>query len=117
MLMTRKYLARIPARSKIRSFARFGPMSINAYDPRFQREAIAPIPEQARSSCSIRGSQHLGQVKAKVEIPFIMEHERLLIANLSKGQLGHDKRTCSVPSWPHNSSCCMARTNNSKKSA
>ena len=33
----------------------------------------------------------LGQVKAKVSIPFMMDHGRIFIANLSKGQLGHDK--------------------------
>ena len=33
----------------------------------------------------------LGQVKSKVSIPFVMDNERLFIANLSKGRLGHDK--------------------------
>lgn len=33
----------------------------------------------------------LGQVKSKVSIPLIMNNERLLIANLSKGHIGHDK--------------------------
>ena len=33
----------------------------------------------------------LGQVKKKVDLPFVMDHGRLFIANLSKGQLGHDK--------------------------
>jgi len=33
----------------------------------------------------------LGQVKRKVSFPFIMDNGRLFIANLSKGQLGHDK--------------------------
>jgi hypothetical protein len=33
----------------------------------------------------------LGQLRTKVKIPFIMDNERLFIANLSKGHLGHDK--------------------------
>jgi hypothetical protein len=33
----------------------------------------------------------LGQVKTKVNIPFIMDNQRLFIANLSKGRLGPDK--------------------------
>ena len=33
----------------------------------------------------------LGQIKKKVDIPFVMDNGRLFIANLSKGQLGHDK--------------------------
>ena len=62
------------------------------YDPRFQREAIAPIQNklgQFLLSPVIRNI--LGQVKTKVSIPFVMDNERLFIANLSKGRLGHDK--------------------------
>lgn len=63
-----------------------------SYDPRFMREAIAPIQNklgQFLLNPVIRNI--LGQVKNKVSIPFVMDHERLFIANLSKGQLGHDK--------------------------
>jgi hypothetical protein len=62
------------------------------YDPRFQREAIAPIQNklgQFLLNPVVRNI--LGQVKTKVSIPFIMDNERLFIANLSKGRLGHDK--------------------------
>ena len=56
------------------------------------REAIAPIQNklgQFLLNPVVRNI--LGQVKTKVKIPFIMDNERLFIANLSKGQLGHDK--------------------------
>lgn len=62
------------------------------YDPRFQREAIAPIQNklgQFLLSPVIRNI--LGQVKSKVSIPFVMDNQRIFITNLSKGQLGHDK--------------------------
>jgi energy-coupling factor transporter ATP-binding protein EcfA2 len=62
------------------------------YDERFKREAIAPIQNklgQFLLNPVIRNI--LGQVKAKVNIPFIMDNQRLFIANLSKGRLGHDK--------------------------
>jgi hypothetical protein len=62
------------------------------YDPRFQREAIAPIQNkigQFLLNPVIRNI--LGQVKNKVSFPFVMDNGRLFIANLSKGQLGHDK--------------------------
>jgi hypothetical protein len=62
------------------------------YDPRFQREAIAPIQNklgQFLLNPVVRNI--LGQVRTKVSIPFIMDKERLFIANLSKGRLGHDK--------------------------
>ena len=62
------------------------------YDARFRREAIAPIQNkigQFLLNPVVRNI--LGQVKSKVSIPFVMNHGRLFIANLSKGQLGHDK--------------------------
>jgi hypothetical protein len=62
------------------------------YDLRFQREAIAPIQNklgQFLLNPVIRNI--LGQIKAKVSIPFIMENKRLFVANLSKGRLGEDK--------------------------
>lgn len=63
-----------------------------SYDPRFMREAIAPIQNklgQFLLSPVIRNI--LGQVKNKVSIPFVMDDRRIFIANLSKGRLGHDK--------------------------
>ena len=62
------------------------------YDERFKREAIAPIQNklgQFLLNPVIRNI--LGQIKKKVDIPFVMDNGRLFIANLSKGQLGHDK--------------------------
>jgi len=62
------------------------------YDERFKREAIAPIQNkigQFLLNPVIRNI--LGQVKAKVNVPFVMDNGRLFIANLSKGRLGHDK--------------------------
>src|SRR6267154_696246 len=62
------------------------------YDERFKREAIAPIQNklgQFLLNPVIRNI--LGQVKTKVSIPFIMDHSRIFIANLPKGQLGEDK--------------------------
>src|SRR5437667_2454691 len=62
------------------------------YDPRFQREAIAPIQNKVGQfllNPVVRNI--LGQVRSKVSIPFIMDNQRLFIANLSKGSLGHEK--------------------------
>lgn len=63
-----------------------------SYDPRFQREAIAPIQNKVGQfllNPVIRNI--LGQVKNKIRFPFLMDSGRLFIANLSKGQIGHDK--------------------------
>ncbi len=63
-----------------------------SYDPRFRREAIAPIQNklgQFLLNPVIRNI--LGQVQCKLDIPFTMNTGRLFIANLAKGKLGHDK--------------------------
>jgi hypothetical protein len=63
-----------------------------SYDPRFQREAIAPIQNklgQFLLNPVIRNI--LGQVKKRVNFSFVMDDGRLFIANLSKGQIGHEK--------------------------
>jgi energy-coupling factor transporter ATP-binding protein EcfA2 len=70
----------------------FWAQEYESYDSRFQREAVAPIQNklgQFLLNPVVRNI--LGQVKAKVSIPFVMDNERLFIANLAKGQLGHDK--------------------------
>lgn len=62
------------------------------YDERFKREAIAPVQNkmgQFLMNPVVRNI--LGQVKSKVSIPFIMDQGRIFIANLSKGNLGHEK--------------------------
>ena len=63
-----------------------------SYDPRFQREAIAPIQNklgQFLLNPVIRNI--LGQTRNRISFPFIMDNERIFIANLAKGALGHDK--------------------------
>jgi DNA helicase HerA-like ATPase len=62
------------------------------YDARFRREAIAPIQNklgQFLLNPVIRNI--LGQVRSKVNIPFVMNDQRVFIANLSKGKLGAEK--------------------------
>lgn len=62
------------------------------YDPRFLQEAIAPIQNkvgQLLASSPIRNI--LGQVRSKIDLRFMMDDRRILIANLSKGMLGEDK--------------------------
>ncbi len=70
----------------------FWEVEFESYDARFRREAISPIQNkigQLLQSPAIRNI--LGQVKGRISIPFIMDNQRLFIANLSKGKLGHDK--------------------------
>jgi len=92
MLTDEKYRSWIVRQVKDPFIRSFWAEEYAGYEPRFQREAIAPIQNkigQFLLNPVIRNI--LGQVKAKVSIPFIMDTGRLFIANLSKGQLGHDK--------------------------
>ena len=62
------------------------------YDPRFMREAIAPIQNkvgQFLMNPPIRNI--LGQANPKIDIRFTMDTGRVFIANLAKGKLGADK--------------------------
>lgn len=62
------------------------------YDKRFLQEAVAPIQNkvgQLLTSSTIRNI--LGQVRSKIDLRFMMDDRRILIANLSKGKLGEDK--------------------------
>ncbi len=92
MLIDEEYRARIVCQIKDPFIRSFWEEEYAGYDERFKREAIAPIQNklgQFLLSPVIRNI--LGQVKTKVSIPFIMDNERLFIANLSKGRLGQDK--------------------------
>lgn len=62
------------------------------YDKRFLQEAVAPIQNKVGQllTCStVRNI--LGQVRSKIDLRFMMDDRRILIANLSKGKLGEDK--------------------------
>jgi energy-coupling factor transporter ATP-binding protein EcfA2 len=92
MLTDDEYRARVICQIKDPFIKEFWEHEYASYDPRFMREAIAPIQNklgQFLLTPVIRNI--LGQVKCKVSFPFIMDNQRLFIANLSKGKLGHDK--------------------------
>ena len=62
------------------------------YDPRFMREAIAPIQNkvgQLLMAAPVRNI--LGQVRRMIDPRFMMDNRRIFIANLAKGQLGAEK--------------------------
>ena len=61
------------------------------YDHRFRQEAIAPIQNKVGALTTNPAIRNLvGQSRRKLDIPFIMEAGRILIANLSKGALGDE---------------------------
>jgi hypothetical protein len=61
------------------------------YDQRFRQEAIAPIQNKIGTLTTNPVLRNLvGQVKRKLDIPFLMDRGRIFVANLSKGALGED---------------------------
>jgi hypothetical protein len=92
MLTDDRFRAKVIRQIKDPFIRAFWADEYESYDERFRREAIAPIQNkigQFLMNPVVRNI--LGQVKTKVSIPFIMDHRRLFIANLSKGSLGHEK--------------------------
>jgi type IV secretory pathway TraG/TraD family ATPase VirD4 len=92
MLTDPQYRARVIRQIKDPFIKAFWAEEYENYDERFQREAIAPIQNklgQFLLNPVVRNI--LGQVRSKVGIRFVMDNERIFIANLSKGHLGHDK--------------------------
>jgi len=92
MLMNETFLTKVIRQIKDPFIRAFWAEEYAGYDERFKREAIAPIQNkigQFLLNPVVRNI--LGQVRKKVDIPFVMDNGRLFIANLSKGQLGPDK--------------------------
>jgi GTPase SAR1 family protein len=62
------------------------------YDRRFLTEVIAPVQNKIGQLVMAPPIRHiLGQVRSTVDIRFIMDNSRILIANLAKGKVGEDK--------------------------
>lgn len=62
------------------------------YDRRFLSEVISPVQNkvgQLLMAAPVRNI--LGQVKSKIDLRFVLDNRRILIANLAKGRLGEDK--------------------------
>lgn len=92
LLTDDRYRAKVIRQIKDPFIRAFWEEEYAGYDERFKREAIAPIQNkvgQFLMNPVVRNI--LGQVKSRVDIPFVMDHGRLFVANLSKGSLGHEK--------------------------
>ena len=62
------------------------------FDKRFLAETIAPIQNKVGQLLMAAPLRNVfGQVRSKIDPRFIMDNERIFIANLSKGRLGEDK--------------------------
>jgi hypothetical protein len=62
------------------------------FDKRFLAESIAPIQNKVGQLLMAAPLRNVfGQVRSRVDPRFIMDNQRIFIANLSKGRLGEDK--------------------------
>lgn len=92
MLVDERFRARVIRQIEDPMVRAFWVDEYNHYDERFMREAIAPIQNkigQFLTSPAIRNI--LGQVRSTIDLRFMMDNRRILIANLAKGKVGEDK--------------------------
>lgn len=91
MLADEAYRAWVVRQIKDPFVKAFWEVEFENYDQRFRQEAIAPIQNKVGPLATNPALRNiLGQVKRKLDIPFIMDDGRIFIANLSKGALGDD---------------------------
>jgi len=91
MLTDKTYRKKVISKIKDPVVKSFWVEEYSKYPDRFQAEAIAPIQNkvgQFLSSSVIRNV--VGQVKSKLDMRDIMDNQKILILNLSKGRIGED---------------------------
>ncbi len=92
MLANARYRNWVVAQVKDPMVRSFWEVEFAQYDKRFVAEAIAPIQNKVGQLLMASPLRNVfGQVKSKIDARFIMDNERIFIANLSKGRLGEDK--------------------------
>ncbi len=92
MLVDAEYRAWVVKQVKNPAVRSFWLHEFELYGKQFAQEAIAPVQNkvgQLFMAAPVRNI--LGQVRSKIDARFMMDTGRIFIANLSKGQLGHDK--------------------------
>ncbi len=91
MLADKKYRRKVIRQLKDPVVKSFWTTEFANYEPRYQKEAVAPIQNkigQFLSASVIRNM--VAQVKSTINIREIMDQKKILIMNLSKGRIGED---------------------------
>lgn len=92
MLSDKRYRQWVVGQVKDPWVRSFFEREFSAYSPGFLQEAIAPIQNKVGQLFMSPISRNiLGQVQSKIDVRFMMDNRRILIANLSKGRLGEDQ--------------------------
>ena len=69
----------------------FWQVEFAGYDPRFRNEVIAPVLNKVGAFMRSPIMRNiLGQTKKSFDLRFMMDNRKILVVNLSKGQLGED---------------------------
>ncbi len=92
MLVDRTYRHWVVSQAKDPMVKSFWMNEFERYSPQFMQEAIAPIQNKVGQLLMSPPLRHiLSQVRRKIDPRFMMDNQRIFIANLSKGSLGEDK--------------------------
>jgi len=91
MLNDKLYRARIVSKLKDPVLINFWRQEFAGYSDRFRAEVIAPIQNKlGRLTTSPLLRNILGQVRSTINLRFMLDNRRILLANLSKGKIGED---------------------------
>ena len=72
--------------------ASFWTDEFNRYDKRFAAEVVAPIQNKVGRFLQSPPLRNIvGQVRSTIDIPYLMNHRRIVLARLPKGQIGADE--------------------------
>jgi hypothetical protein len=92
LLIDGEFRKRIVANIKDPIVKMFWTEDYENYDPRFRGEIIAPVQNKIGQLLTSAPLRHIvGQTKSSIDLGFMMNNRRILLANLSKGKLGEDK--------------------------
>ena len=104
LLVNEDYRERLLRTCRDAQVRQFWTQEIAAWGDQFKAEAMSPLQNTVGALLAppmIRNI--LGQHRPTLDIPAIMNSNRILIANLSKGELGEGRATCSAH-------CCRPRS-------
>lgn len=92
MLEDERYRRWVIRQIKDPAILRYWTEEFASYDQRFRREAIAPIQNKVGQLIMAPPIRNVfGQVRSTIDLRFMMDDRRILLANLSKGRIGADK--------------------------
>jgi len=91
LLTNDRYRERVISRINDPVIRSFWVNEYERYDKRFRTEAVSPILNKINRFLSSAMMRNIfAQTKSTIDIPYLMDNDGILIANLSKGKIGED---------------------------